>query len=339
MADSNIAENPSSMLKLVVMLVIGVIVLGLTVQFAVAGFTGSEEITYPGTSEHVLDTRTVDGDAFVNVLATTGEGVVLDGDGHVDVPGPLNMTPQDGFAAAAAGSTPAENASMSLVAYNNSSILLMYDSGTWLAHYDNGTHDATVTLPANKPGELTPVMVMYRDGTGLLLAAENNVSSPVPLTQSESAYPQPEAWNGTVDEVRFFSSSPPNATAKTYMNDPVAPLPNTDETARVMFDENSGDTAPVYWADTTATVTNGAWGDGAVNPSGKISAGNDYVYGVNPLTVQIANNGYLAGAPVVHASWEAGLPLPLDLSGLIGVMMALYLVIEVASRVMNEGSL
>lgn len=244
--------------------------------------------------------------ADVTVKATRGNALDFDGNETIASAAPENLTQGSWTVCAAAelSHDANSNATYDIFAYDNASLLLQYDAGQWSAYYDNGSADAKATINAVSPKSgFTPVCARYNaSADDLVIVRNGTVSGADSLTTTTDSRNLSSDWRGRIDEVRTFADPLEQEDLNTYAQDPIKPLPGTNRTARFMFDEGSGSTTAVYFANESEEVQGADWTSGV---SGQpMRNEEDYELSGDPLSIRYNASGYLNGAPVVYISWE-----------------------------------
>ncbi len=179
-------------------------------------------------------------------------------------------------------------------------------SDEWVGwYYDDGTGDSyrlTAAAP-DQPGNLT-LVTLTANATHVVLY--RNASKVVSRDLSTSAVEDPELgasnWNGTVDETRLFDDYTSTSMQSVLHSNPVAPRPQRDRTARITFDEGSGDSTAIYFSSTRADVNNIAWVAGLAGH--ELSSGSDYTLDQSAGEITAVDGGRIDGAPVVWISYR-----------------------------------
>lgn len=186
-----------------------------------------------------------------------------------------------------------------MIQYNGS-------SDQWIGwYYDDGTLNSyrLTTSAPDQPNNLTLItfthnqthLKLYRNTT---LAATQNVSV--------SAIEDPEInatnWDGTLEETRVFDDATNDSEQSELYNNPVAPRPDRNRTARLMFDEGSGSTTAIYFTGTRADIYNFSWVHG--HDGNILNEGTDYELSESDGTITALGGGKIDGAPVVWIDYE-----------------------------------
>jgi len=191
----------------------------------------------------------------------------------------------------------------------NGRVIIQYNGsdGNWSVwYYDDGTGNSYVleTDAPDQPGNLTLVTAtannthikVYRNDT---LAATENLST----SSVEDADLNATNWDGTLDETRVFDDGTNDSEQSDLYNNPVAPRPERNRTARLMFDEGSGDRTAIYFTPTYADLSNHTWVttglDGHI-----LTDGTDYTLNQDSGTITALDGGRIDGAPVVWIDYQ-----------------------------------
>lgn len=245
-----------------------------------------------------------------------------------------------------------QDAAYTAFAADNGTIHLMRTDGDWLAYYDNGTDSASVRVDARPQssnsgffgglfsGETAaePVVVRWDDGASTLsIATPDHAANATADTTTE---PRPPAfdWVGTLDEARIVSQYPTRADTDSYLSEPVAVLPDSEQqqAARYMLDEATGTTTEPYYTAASADVVGGELGATGVDGPA-LANGTDYQLSFGPLAIEALAGGELDGAPVVHLNWGGGVSgIVSTVAGVLPVLLFLIPLVMLASRV-QEG--
>lgn len=321
----------------------------LPTMFAIGPAEGSAILNANGGEDVLLDTSIREMPGDVTVKATRGNAVHLDGDAYVEADDPDGLDNGSWTVCAATHLDPDANAdaTYTVYAYENETILLQYDGGDWLAYYDNGSADGKATIDAPGPAEendggwlsfggddgreYSPVCARWDNSSGELAVISDTGSSTSTLSTATTTRDLARNWVGSIDEVRTFGGAVSDSTIDAYTADPIKPLPGTDRTSRMMFDEGSGSTTTVYYASGDATLQGASWADGVDDPG--LTEGEDYEIEANPLSVTILAGGYLDGSPVQYVSW--GPNLPFDIIGLMGVLFGILVLVGFRDHIMD----
>ena len=268
--------------------------------------TAEDGIEFP---EGDIEIEGVDDDADVEVLATTGEGLYIDGDGHVDAPAGGQVT--DGHWSVTATGwldyDANQNATYTVTGAESAEVLVQYHQGQWSAiYYDDSGDSAQALVDATDPNELTTLVVTWDDtAEELTLSVDDDRTDTATLTADTPDRSVANDWHGILDEVRYIDRALSGSETSTYHDDPINPLASADHNLRLMFDEGEGDTTRAFYAGDSvdAQLVNADWKPGVDDPG--LVEGTDFTISTDPLTVSIVEGGYLDGAPIVYISTGA----------------------------------
>lgn len=340
-------DNTEYIMRYLVAAVIAVTAISILFGFGADIGSGSAQVEHPGHDRHTLDSSLQEPPNEIDVLATRENALVLSGD-------PVEFDAPDEFAdgswtvcvTAALDEETNGDAAYDVFAHDSGSLILQYDSGDWAVYHEDGDQDAVASVPADDPWDLTPMCARYDEGAGeLSIDADGESSGWVALDTGTAERNVSWEWHGRQDEVRLFGGPLSDDSVDGYVDDPVAPMPGEDRLARFMFNEGSGDSTAIYFMDEDADVSGAGWGEGVGNPrewfglASAIDEGDDYVIHSEPFGISIVEGGYLDGAPVVFVDWGQGGFFPIDVIGLLTLLIALLLLVSIAIRVrdMTEG--
>lgn len=331
------------------MIVAAILIALLPTMFAIGPAEGSAVLNANGGDDVLLDTSIREMPGDVTVKATKGNAVHLDGNAYVEADEPADLDNGSWTVCAATYLDPDANAdaTYSVYAYENETIVLQYDGGDWLAYYDNGSADGKATIDAPGPAaendggflglnddegrEYAPVCARFDDSSDELAVISDTASSTSTLTTETTSRDLARNWVGSIDEVRTFDGAVTDSKIDAYTADQIQPLPGTNRSSRMMFDEGSGSSSTVYFASGDATLHGAAWADGVDDPG--LTEGQDYDVEANPLSVTIIAGGYLDGSPVQYVSW--GPNLPFDIIGLMGVLFGILVLVGFRDHIMD----
>jgi len=191
----------------------------------------------------------------------------------------------------------------------NGRVIIQYNGsdGNWSAwYYDDGTGNSYVleTSAPDQPGNLTLVTTTAND-THFKLYRNNSLEATANLSTSnvEDADLNATNWDGTLDEARVFDDATNDSEQSDLYNNPVAPRPERNRTARLMFDEGSGDRTAIYFTRTYADLSNHTWVTTGLNGH-ILTDGVDYTINQDSGTITALDGGPIDGAPVVWIDYE-----------------------------------
>lgn len=318
----------------VVLLLALVALIGLVIVGGVAGpasNVGAEHIDERIDDLSASETYDigVDLDVDIEVLATRGNAVSIDGQGYVDVP--LDETWADGdwsvLLSANLADDANENAAYQAFVWDDETIRIQWENGDIVAYYDSGTDTASVSVPGDAD-EWNNVAVTWDDTADELTIEVDGVSDSAVADGADEDLMLAADWRGELDEIRVLEVEASASDISTYAGDPVAVLPDNEDNheGRLMFNEGSGSTVEVFYAGSTGTLVDATWGTG--NPDPGLDEGVDYELGDTTVTIL---DGYLDGAPVAFVTGETLLGDAFDaVVGGFGDAMALVPVAMIA---------
>lgn len=187
-------------------------------------------------------------------------------------------------------------------------LLLQYNgtSDQWVAwYYDTAARDSyRVTVAATDPTAYTWVgarhngthLTIYRNGTEGGTVATDGGSDFAPIEVNSTN------WDGELDETRAVDDALTQSQIDSHVADPIAPLPGTNRTARVMYDAGAGTSTPIYFTGTSMTLSNASWTTGL--PGHSLTDGVDYELDAGDGTITALADGRIDGAPVVFVEFE-----------------------------------
>lgn len=187
-------------------------------------------------------------------------------------------------------------------------VLIQYNGSRseWSAwYYDEGARNsyrANVSAP-DQPGNLT-LVTATANSTHFWIYANQTRGETVKITGSNivDADVSSGNWNGTLDETRTFNGTTNDSEQADLHNNPVAPRPSRDRTARLMYDEGQGDTTAIFFTGTRADLSNFSWVDGL--DGHELTEGTDYEIDTSAGTITALDGGKIDGAPVVWIDYR-----------------------------------
>lgn len=343
--DENIIETTGRIGAVLLAIMVTVAILA-AVFGAGLGLDGESSFS-PTAGENVTLSQ---GDTHEHTVSLTrGYAVGFDrpnAERYVDVP--INASWRDGnwsvLLTARLGTGANANASYTAFAAGHEDFLLQYDNGEWVATVNQSGQYAQTTLAATDATDWTPLGLRWDAGT-LTLANEttntSSASSGTPINATPSA-----DWRGAIEETRIVNGTISDADLDSYRSDPVVPLPDgeSDQAARLMFDEGTGTQTKAFYAGGQAGIVGGGWVDGFGGPD--VDAGTDYtVISTDPLRIQPIGGGLLDGVPIAYATFDGGAfagivnrAVAVGTSALaLLVVAALITAASVVSRVLGRG--
>lgn len=194
-----------------------------------------------------------------------------------------------------------QNASYTAFAHANETILIQWRDGQWWAYHDSGSADASVAVNASTAEQ--PVVVTWENATSELSIETSQEQATATADTNTESREVAWDWAGTLDEVRVLESEPTANDTSSYLDEPVAPLPDSEDQqhARLMLDEGEGSTTEVFYLDRDATLVEAGWGAGVDGPG--LEEGQDFEFGEEPFAVEPLNGGLLIQSPVAYVTW------------------------------------
>jgi len=186
-------------------------------------------------------------------------------------------------------------------------VLLQYNGTAdhWAAwYYDDGSRNSyRVTVDAPAPEQYSWIAATHNGST---LTIYHNTTQGEQIDTStasiEPARTNSSNWQGRLDETRTFAEAVNSTQRSTLVDDPTAPLPDANRTARIMYDQGQGSTTPIYFAGTQATLSNASWVGGLSGTT--LDEGTDYEIDVGAGTITALADGRIDGAPVVFIDYR-----------------------------------
>lgn len=186
-------------------------------------------------------------------------------------------------------------------------VLIQYLNGTWSAWYydeaDRNSWRANVSAP-DQPGNLS-LVTATSNGTHLWIYANTTRGDTVNITGSsiEDATLNSTNWDGSLDETRTFDDETNDSEQSTHYNNPVAPRDERNRTARITYDEGSGQSTAIYFTGVSASLSNFSWVSTGL-PGNRLSEGTDYQLSEADGTITAIDGGLIDGAPVVWIDYR-----------------------------------
>lgn len=249
----------------------------------------------------------------------------------------------------------AGNENMTLVSANGRVVISYNGSqGNWSAwYYDEGSTDSwqvNASAP-NQPGNLTNVIV-WSNSTHLTIYRNNTQGDVKNITGSNiaDAPVMSQNWDGRIDEVRTFDDALDDANRSTIVNSPVDPVPDTNRTSRIMFDEPNKSTQSIFFTGTRLEQSNVTFSDGL---DGSVMTGEslisnimgttDYVWETSGPQIYPVSGGDLDGAPAAYVEYERESALFdvvggwVDLVGVAALIPLIAIALLIVSRMRRAG--
>lgn len=256
----------------------------------VEGGSGSIDTQRSGSVENITFATT----SLEDQLQLTGAD-----DSYVETSGTMETDDSWGVCtwAAADQSVVDGNESRTIVGYETSTIYYNGSNDEYVGWwYDEGareTYDATVAAPDPTNQSL---LCVDHNGTHLSMTRNATVGQVVETTGSPTvADPPGDNWDGTLEETRVWNYSLDTAQRQELVNDPVLALNDSSApVARLTYDvrDRSTSSFPVYFASSTATISNASFADGFA--AVQITESEDYALsGVFSSKFEVLDGGIL----------------------------------------------
>jgi len=189
----------------------------------------------------------------------------------------------------------------------NGRLILQYNNSSqqWVGWYYNESsrfsHRVTVAA-TSQPGSLQNVQ-LWSNGTHFTIYRNNTRGTVADLRVESHDDPLLNAsnWAGRQDELRGYDTALNASSRQALIDKPVQPLAGHSPRFRIMMDEGSGSTEPVYFADATLTLENTSYVNGL--PGNNLNEGSDYTVNLEDGTITALVNGQLDGAPTVFVAY------------------------------------
>lgn len=180
-------------------------------------------------------------------------------------------------------------------------------------YYDDGDRDSYALNGSSpsQPGNFTNVMVVA-NGTHLTLYRNNTHLDTADLNTSSMVDAPVNAtnWNGRIEEVRTFDDALNNSQRQDHVDSPIAPMPGTNRTARIMFDEPAQDTQLIFFTSASLQTSNVTYSQGlpgevleGKNTWNDLVGTTDYVWDTDEPRIAPVDGGQLDGAPVAYVNY------------------------------------
>jgi hypothetical protein len=215
----------------------------------------------------------------------------------------------------------------------NGRLMLQYDNSSqqWVGwYYDEDTrysHRINVSA-SNQPDTLQNVQLV---GNGSHVAIyRNNTRGEVAdlsVEKHEDAL-DTSNWAGRQDELRGYDAALNQSQRQRLIDSPVQPLDSVTPDWRVYFDTTSDGSEPVYFTDSTLSLSNTSVAAGL--PGNVLSGGSDYSVDLDSGSITALAGGLLDGAPTafVHYEFTPNTAVS-DLTTDIGGSMQLFAVVPI----------
>lgn len=187
-------------------------------------------------------------------------------------------------------------------------VLLQYDNATqeWIGwYYDEGSrysHRVSVAAP-DQPGSLATVQLV---SNGTHLAIYNNNTRGGVANLGVERYDDPllnaSNWAGRQDELRGYDAALSASDRQQLIDSPVQPLNGEQRRYRVMFDEGSGTSEPVYFTSAKLSLSNTTYMPGLAGNT--LTEGVDYSVNTEDGEITALDGGRLDTAPTVFVDYS-----------------------------------
>lgn len=278
-----------------------------------------------------------------NAIAVTGAN-----DSYVATDGLIGLDLGENFTVSQGAwvSDASTNEEMVVLALGSGDLLLRYDGPNnqwqvWLYRPPGDTYVANVSVDDPTNGS---VVTAVRADDDLTIYRNGTAGETVDLSQPSDAGigPDGENFNGTIDETRIFQAAVASADVDALASDPIHPV-GEQELARLMYDDVSDSTVPVYYTGTSATASNTSVVDGfegeVMEASGWLFT-RDYDWETRGPKITPEEGGLLDPHPVVFVDYEydrsggvvIGISNALDMSGVIPVAIIAGVIVLIVAR-------
>ena len=188
-------------------------------------------------------------------------------------------------------------------------VALQYDNQTsqWVGWYYNESSTDSYRVNASapeQPNTLTNIQLSH-NGTHFAIAVNGTTGEVDNTTVSsiEDPLQNTDNWAGRQEELRGYDDGDLSAAQSQQLIDkPVQPLNNANRTFRVMFDQGSGNTEPVYFSSSTLTLSNSTYVSG--HPGHVLTEGTDYEIDAGAGTITALSGGLLDTAPTAFVYYR-----------------------------------
>lgn len=198
-----------------------------------------------------------------------------------------------------------------------SSLVITYNVTTddWIAwYYDESSTDSySVAVNAtDQPSTLANIQVV-RNNTSLTIYRNTTKGETVNITGSNQAPAPVESttWHGRIDEFRTFDDALTSSERSDLHANPVEPVPHTNRTTRIMFDEPDG-SQRIFYTSATLSTSQVSFVDGldgeVMNGESlynDITGKTDYQWDIVGPRIKPVEGGQLEHAPVAYIEYTA----------------------------------
>lgn len=180
-------------------------------------------------------------------------------------------------------------------------------------YFDDGSgssYEVNISTSGNEAGNYTNVMLWHNNGQ--LAIFRDNTSSNLVSTSGDGVVSAPfnaTNWNGRLEELRTFDEALNNSERNTIMTEPLEPMPGSNPTARIMFDEPYRDWQYIFYSDANLDTSNVTFSDGFQGTEmqrGQYAfAGDDYDWNPDGPRIKPLGGGELEDAPVAYVDYNS----------------------------------
>lgn len=176
------------------------------------------------------------------------------------------------------------------------------------SRYDPGDRDAADTTTGVSDAANQTHLCVRQTGDTLTLAVDASDQSSATMGSGlDTSLANTSALDGTVEETRSFSEALSSSQRSTLQSTPTAPVDTGNTTARLYYDDRgqvgqSVSGFPIYYEQTTATVTNGTLVAGA---GGRGATTDDLSRSVSGRSVDRVSGSNLQNQPVAYLSYQS----------------------------------
>lgn len=311
---------------IILMILLGVILfVGLSVASATLDTTDNtrENVTEPAlldaTTWTTIDDNTGTDETVKNSL---GNAVTLTGanDSYYQSTSNLDLIQDDTWTISTGVKIdPGASGVNQSVLSSNGELIIWYNASNstydaWF--YENGGQNTyRVSVNVSGPTNALTTVTVARDGDTLTIYRNTTAGASINVTQTNTA-PSPanlSNLNGTIDEVRAFDDALNSSQRTDLHSNRVAPLPNTNRTARIMFDEQNTNPQLLFFSSgsislSNATITPDGYPGSVMDPdtiSNQLAGTVDYDWSTDGPEIRATDGGELDGAPVAYAQYTS----------------------------------
>jgi len=240
----------------------------------------------------------------------------------------------------------ATNRNMTVLALGDPNVLVRYDgnrsSAVWRLVYVGVTSTNETTVSAPSPTDATQLFI-GRSSNTLWINRDNSANATITVSDDSTGQTNlttAKNLDGRLDETRMFDTRLNSSQRQSLVDDPITPLPGTDRTARIMYDERVVSPVNVFFADGDATVSNATIADGfagsTLTESSLMTTG-DYDWRPKGPEFRLRSGSDVAGAPAVYANYTLvaggenpvlnGIASALQLSAVLPILLIVSMVL------------